>query len=380
MLTLVVTLARAGTVTWSVAPHREIPAPITADALRVDGATAPCALVAAQLVCEADGAVTVSWAGGAGWSVTGDRTLTPGATGRLWVVADDAARADLERSLRDPLVTAEQVTQAFCRTGADLPLPPSAGMLDALVDLVDHEDPRVRAAVVESLFLLVTPASFGAFALDLGPPLPGDTILRLAADPSPLVRTRVAAMAREFGPGTMTPEVVAALAALSADPVAKTRRAAMASTGLAATLQTYDPRQAWDHAVAVLPDPGPAGRAAVGTITRLARALPPGSVDATEAIRAAVAFHPERAWAAWAAWRHVVPLDEGLLTHLLELSLGLSPTLVRHFAETDPDGLARVITAWSADDDDPRRAALAALLSDADAPSLRAALDGHHAE
>lgn len=380
MITLVASLARAATVSWSVAPHRELPAQVTADALRVDGARGPCAVVAAQLVCEADGPATVAWAHTDGWAVTGDLTLAPGATGRLWVVADDGARSQIEAALRDPLVTAEQVTGAFCRTGADLPLPPSAGMLDALADLVDHPDPRVRAAVVEALFLLVTPASFGAFAEDLGPPLLDDVIVRLAADPSPLVRTRLAAMAREFGPGTMTPDVLAALSALTTDPVAKTRRAAMASTGLAAASRTYDPRAAWDQAVAALADPGPAGRAAVGTVTRLARALPAGSVDPTEAVRTAAAFHPERAWAAWAAWRHAVPLDEALLTYLLDRSLGLSPTLMRHFAETDPDGLARVITAWSAGDDDPRRQALGALLIEADAPSLRAALDGHQAE
>jgi hypothetical protein len=93
--------------------------------------------------------------------------------------------------------------------------------------------------------------------------------------------------------------------------------------------------------------PGAAGRAAANTLGHLAGVLEPGpEVDPVEAVERVFVFHRERTWNVWAAWRDDVPFDAVRAEVLLRETEGLSPQLLRHWADSDPEGLAGVLERW----------------------------------
>ncbi len=130
-----------GFATLWVGVHRD--AGGAADAV-AEGAAGPCLTSAVRLLCPAVGPVVFRWAGAPGWELVGEATVGAGQEGTAWVLANELTRAPQRAALASPSLTAEQVLALYTRTGATLPPPASAGMLEDLVRLARHDDPTVR--------------------------------------------------------------------------------------------------------------------------------------------------------------------------------------------------------------------------------------------
>lgn len=319
--------------------------------IAADGAAGVCAVAPSRIVCPATGPVTFRWGPGGPWALTGDTTLAPGERGVAFVLADDATGGDVERALRAGEVTADDVRTAFA-VGAPAP---SRGGLDALAE-VAVADPRadVRRAAVEALQPYTWRASWGPLPGTAPVPLPEGWLPRVIGDRDRAVRRQAAALAGELRAvadeplaAALAAEAQAAVVAAMRDPDAKVRAAGLRAASRAVRGDLLPAEAAWRDALARVPAPGAAGRAACGTLARLARSAEPGAVvDPAVAVELTLAHHPELAWRVWAAWRDEVPFRRDWALQLLRTTIGANDALVRHWAEHDRAAFAEVVAAW----------------------------------
>ena len=347
--------------------------------IAADGAAGDCVPGPASVACPADGPVQFRWAGDPAWALVGDAVVAPGATGTAWVLPPDDARSDAIAQLLQP--TPEVVRAHFVRTGDHAVAPPSPGMLTRLWSLAEHDDPLVRRAVLDATLPLVRHTGSDPFAPEAPPLLPPGLLLGFAADTDFRNRRRLAAVLREVRLTSVTPpwfadEVRAALVDLL-DDRATVQRAAISSLSQSAWAGVVPAARAWGEAIERVRIPGPPGRAAAQTLARLATSLKPGpQVDPEAAVALCFEYQREKTWVVWTAWRAAVPFDRQRAEVLLRQTVGLSTRLLRHWADTDPEGLAAAVRAWEPAEPHSARFQIArTALSGTPNAALRAALD-----
>ena len=264
-----------------------------------------------------------------------------------WVFADPDERAAERARLSDPNVDADLVRDLFVRTGDHPVLAPSRDMVDALLALADHPDPKVRRAVVESIVPYWRHTASDPFPADAPQLIPPGWIDKLAGDPDPVVRKRLANRLREVNmPGEpLQADAETTLRALATQPA--TQRPAVASLAVLSRDGRANLVESWHAALAAVTTPGPRGRAAANTFARLAAEIEAGpEVDPARALALVFQHHRERTWTVWGAWRRELPFDAAMFTALLRETEGTHAALVRHFADTDPEGLADALRRW----------------------------------
>ncbi|MEQ1564738.1 MAG: hypothetical protein ABMA64_03785 [Myxococcota bacterium] len=329
-----------GSVTLRVAVHRDAG---TVHAIAADGAAGQCTVVGAALHCPAIGPVRFRYGPGGPWALVGDTELAPGTAGVAVVWAADR-EADRARIAPD-VVTAEVVAELFVRSADREVLAPSGPLFADLLALIDHPDPAVRRALPDALLPYWRHTASDPFPADAPPVVPPGTIGRLAADPDPAVRRRLASRLRDLQvPGEpLMNEATAALLTLSAEG-GRIQKAAFASLAVRARGGDAPAVDAWNAALQRVTTPGPPGRAAANTLAALAHQLEPGpGIDPSVAVQRTAVCQLERVWT---AWRDDVPFDPALVERLLRETEGVSPELVRAWGRSDPAGLAAVIHRW----------------------------------
>ena len=333
-----------GSVTLAVAVPRDAG---TVHQVAVDGAAGQCAVVGEALQCPATGAVTFRWGPADDRILVGDTVLAPGESGTAVVWAEEASREADRARLSPDRVTAADVRDLFVRTG-DHPIRlPSAGMFADLLALVDHPDLLVRREIVDALVPYWRHTVSDPFPLGAPPVVPSGLLTKLADDPDPGVRRRLAARLRDLRePGEpLATEATLVLFRLVGSPGAE--RAALASLTSRARDGLVPAIETWTMAMERVSTPGAIGRAAANTLAVLAGELEPGpGVDPSRAVALTALHHPERTWQVWRAWSASVPFDPVLADRLLRETVGLSPALIRAWAKGDPSGLAAVLNAW----------------------------------
>lgn len=338
-----------GFVALTVGVHREAG---TVYDVAADGAAGQCSVTGFTITCPARAPVTFRWGPDSPFALVGDAVLAPGQQGTAIVWATEASRADVRAALAADRTNPAVVRRTFVRT-SDNPIPPaSAGLFADLLDLVHADDPRVRREVVDGLVPYWRHTDSDPFPLGAPSVVPPDTLSALASDPDLGVRRRLASRLREVrAPGEpLAQEATLQLIRLAGEG-GGVQRAAFASLASRARDGRAPAIESWMTAIDRVATPGPPGRAAANTLAALATELEPGpDVDPVEAVRLCAANHLERTWAVWRAWRDHVPFDAVLAERLLRETLGLSPPVVRAWAEDDPDGFAAVLRRWEPSD------------------------------
>jgi hypothetical protein len=335
--------APVGSVTLRVGVLREAG---TIYEIAADGAAGQCTVVAQTLHCPAAGPVTFRWGPGGPWALVGDTVLAPGTEGTAVVWA--APRPDDEAKLAPGVVTPAILRDLFVRTSEHPIQPPSAALLDGLVALVDHPDPRVRRELPDALLPFWRHTASDPFPLESPVVLPAGLVTRLAADEDDVVRRRLASRLRDLQTPGEPPadEATAALLALSSEG-GKVQRAAFASMAVRARAGEQPALATWFTALDRVTTPGPPGRAAANTLAALAKQLEPGpDVDPSLAVERTSIAQLERVWTVWKAWRAHVPFEPHLAERLLHETEGVSPELVKTWAARDPEGVASVVRRW----------------------------------
>ncbi len=354
--TPVAQVAPDAAVLW-VAVHRE--AGILHD-VAADGASGQCVVHDAWIRCPAgSGPVTFRWgpADRADWRLyaqeadgtwsLGPVVVAPGTGVAAVVLTDEASRAAEIARLAPAVVTAEEVRQQFVRTGDHPVFPPSPAQLAALSALVEHPDRLVRRELPDALLPWMRHTAQDPLPPGGPPIVPPGTLARLARDPDPAVRRRIAGRLRDVRDGDAASAEVASALTHLVSTGGGAQRAALVSMGSRSKEGSAPAIDAWRVARVRMRDPGPPGRAAIKTLAALASELEPGGeVDPAEAIRDCVTLHPERAWALWSAWRRHVPLEPDLALVLLRDTVGWSPGLLSWWAKADADALEAVFLAW----------------------------------
>jgi hypothetical protein len=359
-------------VTLWVAVHR---AAGTIYDVAADGAAGQCSVADQTIHCPADGPVTFRWGPASPYELVGDTVLAPGGQGTATVWARDGSRAEARERVRPERVTPEDVRDIFVRTG-DHPIDvPSAALFDDLLALAEHPDPKVRREVVDSLMpywrhTASDPLPPGA------PAVVAPTVLvALAQDDEIRVRRRTAFWMRDVRDPELSASVTVLLLGLAGEG-GSVQRTAFASLSARARDGRTPALQTWAAALGRVSTPGPPGRAAANTLGALAAELQPGDVDAREAIELVAAHHLERTWVVWRQWSDAVPFDAELAERLLRQTVGMSPPLVRAWADGAPADLAALLRRW-----EPRRPhseryrMVARILADHSAAEIRAVLD-----
>lgn len=343
MSLLFATSALAATVTLNVGVH--VDAGTVAD-IAADGASGQCTIAPSALVCPADGPVTFRWGKGGPWEMTGDTVVEPGHTGVAWVLAPDAERETELMRLRGA-VNADVVREYFQRQGTVEPPVPSYGMLAALISRTQHPDPVVRRIVVDVLMQWTWRSSLGPLPPTAPVPIPPGVLTRLSQDTDVRVRRKTGALIRSMRPGDLSDEAGEALARLAVDDAAGVRAEAFRASARGELSGASTVEEAWERAMQGLTEPGTSGRAAAGTLAYLATvAGPEDHVDPVAAVERTLLHHPNQTWKVWARWRDRVPFRSDWALILLRDTWALSPGLVKHWAESDPDGLAQTLRTW----------------------------------
>jgi hypothetical protein len=364
----------AGTVTLHVGVHRD--AGDVYD-LAADGADGQCSVGPARLSCPASTPVTFRFGNSGEWDLYGDVVLEPGATGTAFVLASESARESARAQLSFA-VTPEKVRSLFVRTGEHAPPAPSPGMIADLERLVRHPNPLVRRAVIDGLVPYWRRTSSDPLSLEAPELLSSGLIERLSTDADPRVRRRLAAALRDVNaPGRpLAEEATAALLTLVGDGRTGVQRAAMASMAIGTRNDMLPAEVTWWKAMRRVESTGPAGRAAANTLGFLSKNLEASqTVDPSEAVLVTFHFHRERTWKVWNDWRADVPFRRDWVDSLFRDTLGLNGSLIRYWADEEPDALAQAIRAWEADPPHSKRFSLVAeLLTDQAHPAVREAL------
>ncbi|MCB9685857.1 MAG: hypothetical protein H6735_12520 [Alphaproteobacteria bacterium] len=319
-----------------------------------DGASGQCVVAAESIQCPARlGPVAFRYAGDGPYVLTdgtseGVVEVQAGQRVSAWVLPPDDARVAERARLAPGVVTEQDVTALFVRTGDHEPLPPSYGQLRDLVALVDHPDVRVRRVLPDALLpwwrhTASDPIPLGAPAI-----VPEGLVLTLAGDHDVIVRKRLASRLRDLRePGqSQEREANEVLSALATEG-GGVQRAALGSLATRSREEAAPPMQTWTLAMAGITEPGARGRAAATALSALKDTIELGpDVDPTEAVELCLTHHPEKTWSLWNAWREEVPFDLDRATRLVRGTVGWSPSLLRHWARTDPAGLADLLVGW----------------------------------
>lgn len=343
-------------VLW-VGVHREAG---TLGDVAADGASGLCTAEVTWIRCPArTGPVTFRWGnpGVGAWALSvrgadggwteGPVTLEPGHGAVAAVLPASSARAAERARLEPSVVTPADVRELFVRTGDHAVFPPSAAELSALAALAEHADPRVRRELPDALLPWLRHTAEDPMPPGSPPVVPAGTLLALAHDGDPAVRRRLASRLRDVRDGEqVAAEVTAALSWLVTTG-GGAQRAALVAMGSRSKEGSSPALDAWRVARVRLRDPGPPGRAAVKTLSALATELDPGGeVDPAAVLRDVLAFHPERTWSFWNAWRRDVPIDQQVLVRLFRDTVGWSPGLLGWWGRTSPDELEAAFVAW----------------------------------
>lgn len=375
LMALLVGIALAGTATLHVGVHRQAG---TVYDIAADGAAGMCTVEEARVTCPADGPVTFRWGPGGPWTLVGQSVVAPGEVGVAFVLATEESRTEQRALLAARPIEPETVRNLFLRAGEVEPPAPSAGMVDDLVALGSHPDPKIRRAVIDAL----TPF-WRRTASDPLPPtaptlVPEHLIRTFAADQDPRVRRRLAARLRELRQPSesVAMEAQSALLALVSDRRSGVQRAATATLSHASRDGAYPAELSWEMALENVGRPGPPGRAAANTLKQLRPFLDPERVDAAEAVHRVLLHHPERAWHVWSAWKEDVPWRRDWAERLFLETVGLDRALLRYWAERHPVELSTMLRRWeSAPPHSERWEVVRAWLADTPHSHLRAALE-----
>jgi hypothetical protein len=368
-------VALAGTVTLHVGVHRQ-----AGDVYDVaaDGADGQCSVGPARLSCPASRPVTFRFGAPGEWELYGDVVLEPGSTGTAFVLATESAR-EAARAQLSFAVTPDKVRALFVRTGENEPPPPSPGMMADLERLARHPNPLVRRTVIDGLVPYWRRTSSDPMSLEAPELLSSGLIERLSTDGDTRVRRRLAAALRDVNaPGRpLADEANAALLTLLGDGRAGVQRAAMASMAIGTQNGILPAEMTWWKAMRRVESEGPAGRAAANTLGFLSRSLEASpTIDPSEAVLVVFHFHRERTWKVWNAWREEVPFRRDWVDSLLRDTLGLEGSLLRYWAEHEPDALAQALRAWEEDPPHSKRFSLVVeLLVSQTHPAIREALE-----
>ena len=371
---LVSAMALGGTASLHVAVHREAG---TVYDIAADGADGMCTVQPARISCPASGTVHFRWGSreDEDWMLVGDTAVAPGEIGRAYVLAPESARVEALERLGDDVVTPTVIRELFLVT-TEPPPPPSLGMLERLAELARSEDFQIQRAVIDALVPWWRHTAADPFPQEGPSILPDGLITRLAEDPNFRTRRRLANRLREIRQGEHVEEALHALLELTEDrgPV---QRAAVASLSLQARAELVPAEIAWERAMSQVREPGPPGRAAANTIGHLGRVVevPTGVIDPVEGVRRTLQYHTERGWNVWLAWKHHVPFERAWVDLLLRNTVGLSLSLVKHWAESEPELLAESLRGWEpGPPHSPRFAQVRGGLTTTPHPAVREAL------
>lgn len=374
LLLLATSLALAGTVTLHVGVHRDAGSEYD---IAADGAAGQCVVVPTRISCPALGPVHFRWGpGGVTWSLQGDTVLEPGQTGTAWVLAPEGAHEAERASLRGDELDRDALRTLWVRTGSNQPPVPSLGMLQEVLALGWHPDPEVRLTVLDGLQLWVRHTAADPMPPDAPSLLPVGFLAAMASDRDERVRVRVVRVLRDLDEPVHAEEAGALLSELSRDRNKRVRRVAHAALSSAAWNEQLPPVETWQRALAAVPESEARGRAACGSLARLAKVLEPSDeVDPAEAIELVLHHHPERTWRVWAAWRKQVPFQRAWADVLLRETLGLRKDLLVHWSQESPGELAEALKAWEpAEPHSQRWEIIRSWLVGAEDPALREVL------
>ena len=360
--------------TLHVAIHRDAGA---IHDVAVDGASGQCRVISpARLQCPAEGPVTFRWGPGGPWELYGDVVVAPGETGTAFVLAPDGSRSALLESLQEP--TLENVREVYFRTGANELEVPSLALVERLIELAAHEDWRIRRLVTRSLMPYVRHTSADPFPAGSPTLVPPGLLVKLATDPDARVRRRAAHLIRELNhTDPRSNERKIAIERMRDDRDRRVRKLATVLERDVAIEGEDEALEAWNGALSRVPKPGSPGRAASNSLAVLHGRVDPAAIDVEQALGRVLAYHPERGWRVWAAWRREVPFDPVHAEFLLRETVGLSQPLLRHWAETAPDAFATLLERWEPAAPHSERWRVIALWVDpkAESPRLRQVLE-----
>ena len=320
----------------------------TLASIRTENADGPCFAVSTALIeCASTTPVTFHWEGEGDWKMVGDQVVTPGQTGKAWVLAPDSVTAPHVQAITAPTVSALDVERLFLRAGDVQPPAPSPAMLNTLETLLSHPDKRVRKAAVSALQPWFSGTPMDPTQIDSPIWFDDALLIKLAKDPDPGVRRRLTHILKDIRPNVSREQAHKALKILIGDPHRGVRRAAIATLKRAHQLGILPPEEAWKQAFSKLPQSGPPGRTASNTLAQLARYTEPSTVIRPDlALEVALEKHPERVWRLWGAWKQHLPFDKEKAMKLFRSTVGLSEPLIQHWAKHNPDGLHDVLNRW----------------------------------
>lgn len=345
----------------------------TAERVVAEGSTGPCAAEAARIVCQSDSPVRFRWPDPE-HVLVGDEAVEPGNVGRAWVLAAPETRrqerARLAAILDDEIDGNDllELRELLVYTSEFTPPWPSAGLLEDQRALIAHPDKRVRREAAEAWHPWMSGTPFDPLPVDAPVPLDEYDLTRLANDPDPGVRRRLARMLRDARPDLDRVLARRLLDALLADPHPGVRRAAVAGLPDSAYRGILTPTEAWQLALARVPQPRPVGRASCNQLAKLRSQLDAAGpeVDVDAALALVLRHHPERAWRFWTTWHDRIEPNPGGIRRLLLHTTGLDPVLVRHWAETDRATLDGILRTWTPQVRAHRRELVLRILSDLD--------------
>jgi len=352
---LLIPSALGGTAILHVSvPHA---AGTTADVAVPDG-VGPCARDQAYVRCDTDVPVRFRWSGDAAWALHGELQVAPGQTARAFVLRAPSEPDPLADWLRDLAHDTDidrhdldELRKRTVYTSDWTPPPPSRAALDAHLALLHHSDARVRREALEGLHPWVAGTPFDPTPRAAPSPLSAADLDALAGDPDTGVRRRVARILRDARDDIPRPQVARLLRLLLDDPHPGVRRAAIVALPGAVDRHALEPLQAWSLALERIPQPAPPGRAASNQLAslrgRLERAGLLDQVDIEAALERVLEHHPERAWRVWRTWRSELPIRPDWIRRLLADTVGMDPTLVRHWQSVDPAALDQASEGWS---------------------------------
>jgi hypothetical protein len=219
-----------------------------------------------------------------------------------------------------------------------------------------HPDPRVRRIASEAVRPFVAPTPYDPPSPDGAPFLDAAAVAALAADRDPGVRRRAVHLLRAAHPALPTEPLARAYRPLLSDRHGGVRATALRAAADAVGRGLLSAADAWALALAAVPAPRPAGRAACGALARLRRALGPGDVDPIPAFEACLSHHPEHAWPVAAAWGDDLPVRADWIEALLLGTDTVDPAVVRGWVARDPAAVDRALQGWPTDHAPTRRA------------------------
>lgn len=327
----------------------------TAEDVVADGEGLTCTADTARLRCMASGPVSFVWQGDPAYALHGETTVQVGKVGTAWVLAKPGTRTELEATLTEigAAEAADRHQIAALRrmtvyTSDHTPPWPTPRALALHRELLAHPDRKVRREALEGWHPWAAGTPYDPLPVAAPVPLDTQTLTALVRDPDPGVRRRMARLLRVARPAVDADFARGSLEVLLSDPHPGVRRATVVALPEAVDRGYFTALEAWDRVLAVVPQPRPAGRAACNQLGRLkARlngAVPPETIAL--AMEQVLTHHPERGWSFWASWRDELPLKEAWIRRLVHDTNGLDPALVRHWHQTDPQTLERVLSAW----------------------------------